>query len=87
MEPKPVHKTLALDMFLWKGSDDATLGLRIIAWFTGIVFVGLGALMLSMERSAAGWPGIIVGLASISLGGRIFFNGCRRRKPAKASTS
>ncbi len=86
MEPKPVRKVRALDAFLWKGSEDATLGLRIVAWFTGIVFVGLGLLMLSMEHSAPGWVGVVVGLASISLGGRIFFNGCRRRKPAKESS-
>ena len=71
----------SVDAFLLRGSPSPTLVQRIGAWLFGITFMGLGIAFLILASHEGAWLLGLLVIGLFGLGVRIFYNGCRTRKP------
>ncbi len=69
-----------VDAFLWKGSRDAPLVQRIAAWLFGLFFLAAGVAFLDIAYERQSVIPIVMSILFFLIGGRVFFNGFRRRK-------
>jgi hypothetical protein len=74
----------SVDEFLWKGSPDAPLVQRIGAWVFGLTFMLLAMALIEIDRETT--PDrksialVILAIAFLFVGLKVFLNGFRRRK-------
>jgi hypothetical protein len=78
--PDTLRNGRAVDMFLWRGSPDATPVQRIGAWLFGLTFLGLGVSLFILARHAGSRLICAAGLAGIFLGLRLCRNGSVKRR-------
>jgi len=76
-----------VDSFFFKGSSNPSLIQRAAAWLFGIAYIGLGAMFFYMAAnvSVLKWIFFLVGVGSCSVGGLIFYNGCRTRRGGRGT--
>ena len=82
--PDAMINSKGVDEFLWKGSPDAPLVQRIEAWIFGSLFIliGLGWAAAAYERH---WlPIAVLSIAWFLIGGKVFLNGFRKRRPQRS---
>ena len=85
--PNYIANTQGVDEFLFKGSANPTPVQRIGAWLFGLTFIlgGFGLMFIAVHRQGSQWPGWVVAVGLWALGGRMCYNGSRKRKaPTKA---
>jgi hypothetical protein len=76
--PDPLINSRGVDEFLWKGSPDAPLVQRIGAWLFGLFFLAAGVAFLELARERGSGLLILLALAGLGLGLKVFMNGFRR---------
>lgn len=86
--PDTVRNGRSVDAFFWNGYPHPTLVQRIGAWMSGLSFIGFGIGFLNFAADARNtdhdwfgyWTMLLLSLASISAGIRIFRNGFPRKR-------
>ena len=82
--PDLTRNSRMADVFLWRGSPRPTPVQRISACLFGIVFIGLGATMLSTVSASDSFLKrfivTLISLSAIALGLKVGFNGVRKAK-------
>ena len=85
--PNYIANTQGVNEFFLKGSANPTPVQRIGAWLFGLSFIaiGFGFMFLAVHRQGSHWPLWVVAVGLWALGGRMCYNGSRKRKaPTKA---
>ena len=85
--PNYMANSRGVDEFLFKGSANPTTVQRIGAWLFGLGFIlgGFGLMFAAVYRTGSNWPLWVLAVGSWALGGRMCYNGSRRRKPQAKS--
>ena len=85
--PDTVRNGRSVDAFFWNGSPNPTLVQRIAAWLFCSVFICLGLafiLLTARARDDHDWIGygvmLLISLASVAVGIKIFRNGFPRKR-------
>jgi hypothetical protein len=79
--PDTLKNSRAVDVFLWRGSPNATPVQRAGAILIGAAYIAIGVGFISLgHENDEGWPLIVVGLGAFALGLKVFSNGLPRTK-------
>lgn len=81
-----LSESRGVDEFLLKGSPDAPLVQRIGAWLFGLFFLAAGIVFLELARECESGLLILLAIAGLGLGLKVFMNGFRRHRHQKTGS-